>query len=118
MPLLAPLSKSQWKRRISELGQSKECPASEEMTSSSGKRGKTVEVNKVYTVQDNQRDHIMTPKKIMDMPAEVLQTHIFRYLDDIDIYNLGMAGNQSLKEISTDYVQLGKHLEVLYSMLN
>ena len=44
------------------------------------------------------------------LPSEVLQTHIFRYLSDIDIYNLGMMGNKRLREVAEDYVQLGTYL--------
>ena len=52
----------------------------------------------------------VSPWTIFDLPSEVLQTHIFRYLTDMDIYNLGMIGNNRSKEISEDYVQLGKPL--------
>lgn len=42
--------------------------------------------------------------EILDLPIEVFQMNIFPYLSNIDIYNLGMAGSQMLKELSVDYI--------------
>ena len=51
----------------------------------------------------------MSTTSILDLPTEIIQTFIFKYLDDIDIYNLGEAGSKRLKEISQGTIaQLGK----------
>ena len=44
----------------------------------------------------------------MDVPPEILQTYVFRYLNPIDIRNLGHIGSTRLKEISADYLKPGK----------
>ena len=52
----------------------------------------------------------MITKGIVDLPTEILQTFIFKYLDDIDIHNLGEAGSRRLKEIAeaNNVGELGK----------
>ena len=49
---------------------------------------------------------------ILSIPPEVFHNNLFMYLDDIDVYHLGIAGStegfERLKDISEDYVQLGK----------
>ena len=40
---------------------------------------------------------------IQDLPTEILQNALFKYLDRIDIHNLSKTGNWRLKEISEDY---------------
>ena len=51
----------------------------------------------------------MNGKNILDMPIEIFKKSIFKYLHNIDIYNLGESGSKRLKEISEDIVgQLGK----------
>ena len=50
----------------------------------------------------------MANTNIIDLPTEIIQSFIFKYLADVDVYNLGRTGNSRLKEISEDYVQIGK----------
>ena len=50
----------------------------------------------------------MAHTSILDLPTEIIQSFIFKYLADIDVYRLGRSGNTRLKEISEDYVQIGK----------
>ena len=45
---------------------------------------------------------------ILDLPSEFFHNGIFKHLDCLDIYNLGLSGNQRLREISEAYVELGK----------
>ena len=47
-------------------------------------------------------------KCILDLPVEIFRNHLFRYLSNIDIYNIGQTGNTKLQEISEACVQLGK----------
>ena len=44
--------------------------------------------------------------QISQIPTEVLQTFIFKYLDDIDIWSLGQAGDTRLKEIAEQYLDM------------
>ena len=53
----------------------------------------------------------MAMSTFLDLPTEIIQKYVFKYLADIDIYNLGNTGNIRLKQISEDYVQLGKSCE-------
>ena len=53
-----------------------------------------------------------TTTSILDLPIEIFHNVIFRYLEHIDVYNLGRAGSKQLEEISTSYVQLGKDQKV------
>ena len=46
---------------------------------------------------------------ILNLPSELFHNGIFPYIDYLDVYNLGLAGSQKLKEISEAYVQLGKY---------
>ena len=53
-------------------------------------------------------DATVSTPRIQDLPPEILQNNVFKHLDGLDIYNLGNAGSTKLKDISEDYVQLGK----------
>ena len=44
---------------------------------------------------------------LSDLPDVPLRI-IFRYLSDLDIYNLGQVGNAHLQEIANGHVELGK----------
>ena len=44
----------------------------------------------------------------LDLPNEIIQDFIFKYLDDVDIYRLGTTGSTRLKEICENFVQIGK----------
>ena len=74
-------------------------------------RSKTTTASEEYvrgislTFRQDDQPTDLSVKSISDLPNEVLQMHIFRYLDDVDIYNLGLAGNTRLKEISHDHVK-------------
>ena len=45
---------------------------------------------------------------ILALPIEIIQDFIFEYLADIDIYNLGQAGNKRIKEICEHYIKIGR----------
>ena len=47
--------------------------------------------------------------ELSDLPDVPLRV-IFKYLSDLDIYNLGQVGNFRLHEIAKGYVELGKQL--------
>ena len=49
---------------------------------------------------------------IEDLPTEILQDYLFKYLHDTDIYNLGQTGSLRLREISENFIQLGKYLQI------
>ena len=46
---------------------------------------------------------------IEDLPAEIIQDYLFKYLHDTDIYNLSQTGSLRLKEVSENFIQLGKY---------
>ena len=48
-------------------------------------------------------------KTIEDLPAEIIQDYLFQYLDDTDIYNISQTGSLRLKEVSENFIQLGKY---------
>lgn len=48
---------------------------------------------------------------IDDLPTEILQDYLFKYLHDTDIYNLSQTGSSRLKEVSENFIQLGKYFE-------
>lgn len=50
----------------------------------------------------------MNSTSLAELPVEIFHNGIFRYIDDIDIFNLGKTGSQRLKEIAEDFVQIGK----------
>merc|ERR1712141_650329 len=43
---------------------------------------------------------------IDDLPTEIIQDYLFKYLHDTDIYNLAQAGSHRLKEVSESFIQL------------
>ena len=45
---------------------------------------------------------------IDDLPTEIIQDYLFKYLHDTDIYNLSQTGSMRLKEVSENFIQLGK----------
>ena len=47
-----------------------------------------------------------TTLQISQIPTEVLQTFIFKYLDDIDVWSLGQAGDTRLREITEQYLDM------------
>ena len=55
----------------------------------------------------------MNTVTIADLPTEILQNFVFKYLGDIDIYNLSRAGNTRLRKISEDFSELGKFKNIL-----
>ena len=44
---------------------------------------------------------------IEEMPTEILQDYVFKYLHDTDIYNLSQTGSLRLKEVSENFIHLG-----------
>ena len=46
----------------------------------------------------------MAVKSITDLPNEIIRDIIFKHLDTVEIFILGEAGNQRLKELSQEYV--------------
>ena len=50
----------------------------------------------------------MAARGILALPNEIIQDFIFEYLADVDIYNLGLAGNKRVKEICEHYVKIGR----------
>ena len=51
---------------------------------------------------------------ILDLPTEIIQDYLFKYLEDTDIYNLSQLGSRRLKEISEGFVQLGKYFNLYH----
>ncbi len=60
----------------------------------------------------------LTTASILDLPIEIFHNVIFRYLEHIDVYNLGRAGSKQLEEISTAYVELGKRSDSSLALLD
>ena len=52
---------------------------------------------------------------IIDVPPEILQTYVFRYLNLIDVHNLSHIGSKRLKEISEDYAKRRKSNNMWYN---
>ena len=50
----------------------------------------------------------MAVKSITDLPNEIIRDIIFKHLDTVEIFILGEAGNQRLKELSQEYVGYSK----------
>ena len=50
---------------------------------------------------------------IDDLPTEIIQDYLFKYLHDTDIYNLSQTGSARLKDVSENFIQLGKYFEPL-----
>ena len=48
---------------------------------------------------------------LQDLPTEIFRHYLFPYLDDIDIFRLGNAGDTRLKEICDNFVEIGKYWE-------
>lgn len=46
---------------------------------------------------------------LQDLPTEIFRHYLFPYLDDIDIFRLGNAGDTRLKEICDNFVEIGKY---------
>ena len=46
--------------------------------------------------------------QISQLPTEILQTFIFKCLDDIDVWSLGQAGDTRLREITEQYLDMMK----------
>ena len=46
-------------------------------------------------------------KTLEDLPTEIVQDYIFKYLEDTDIYNLSQVGSHRLNEVSESFLQLG-----------
>ena len=44
-----------------------------------------------------------------DLPTEIIQDYVFKYLGDTDIYHLSQTGSQRLKELSESFIQLGMY---------
>ena len=47
-----------------------------------------------------------------ELPTEILHDYLFQYLHDTDIYNLSQTGSSRLKEVSENFIQLGKYLRI------
>ena len=62
----------------------------------------------IYLLQDT-KGTMAIATGILDLPTELFYSWIFRYLDEADIYNLGEAGSQRLKQISEGSVKLGQY---------
>ena len=45
------------------------------------------------------------PRLVLDLPTEIIQNVVFKYLTCTDIESLTMIGNKRLKEISKDYLK-------------
>ena len=56
----------------------------------------------------------MVTPTLLDLPSEIILKYVFKYLADIDVYNLRSTGSIRLKELSEDYVKLGKSREHIY----
>ena len=54
------------------------------------------------------KDNKTTKTTIEDLPTEIIQDYLFKYLHDTDIYNLTQAGSHRLKEVSESFIQLGE----------
>ena len=50
----------------------------------------------------------MAVKSIIDLPNEIIRDIIFKHLDTVEIFILGEAGNQRLKELAQEYVGYSK----------
>ena len=50
----------------------------------------------------------------LDLPNEIIQVYIFKYLEDVDIYTLGKTDSTRLKEICENTVQIGKLKTSMY----
>ena len=53
-----------------------------------------------------------------DLPTEIIQDYLFKYLEDTDIYRLGQTGSQRLLELSESFIQLGMYITVFMGMAN
>ena len=51
----------------------------------------------------------MTNPTFLDLPTEIIRKYIFKYLADIDVYNLRNTGSIRLRELSEEYVTLGNY---------
>ena len=49
-------------------------------------------------------------KCIDNMPTEIIYNHLFIYLDDVDIFNLGIAINGRIRHISESYLSNPLHI--------
>ena len=50
----------------------------------------------------------MRDKSILDLPNEIIRDILFKYLETVEIFILGEAGNQRLKELSQEYLGYSK----------
>ena len=50
----------------------------------------------------------MSDKSILELPNEIIRDFLFKYLETIEIFILGEAGNQRLKELSQEYLGYSK----------
>ena len=50
----------------------------------------------------------MPDKSILDLPNEIIRDFLFKNLETIEIFILGEAGNQRLKELSQEYLGYSK----------
>ena len=41
---------------------------------------------------------------ILDLPNEIIRNIVFKYLGPVEIFTLGEAGNQRLKELAQEYI--------------
>ena len=48
----------------------------------------------------------MSLTSIQHLPSEVITHYIFKYLDEVDIYNVGQTGSKFLMEASEQMVKL------------
>ena len=46
----------------------------------------------------------MQDKSILDLPNEIIRDVLFKHLGPIEIFVLGEAGNQRLKELAQEYI--------------
>ena len=50
----------------------------------------------------------MSDKSILELPNEIIRDFLFKYLETIEIFILGEAGNQRLRELSQEYLGYSK----------
>ena len=50
----------------------------------------------------------MPDKSILDLPNEIIRDFLFKYLEVVEIFILGEAGNHRLKELSQEYLGYSK----------
>ena len=50
----------------------------------------------------------MSNKSIIDLPNEIIRNYLFKNLGPVEIFSIGEAGNQRLKELAQEYLGYSK----------